>query len=471
MASVGQLVSRFASALRGVGAPAWPGHPPGWRALPGRLAPALVTVTRLTTAAVISYLLTSALTEGAEDLTAPLTALLVMQASAYSTLKMGAVRVGAVLCGVVVATLLSTWVGLTWWSLGAAIAASLLLGQVLRLGAQALETPISAMLILAVADPDIAAETRVLNTLLGAGVGMAFNVVYPPAMPTRSAVRSVVQVADATAAPLDEAGHALSAGPVSRDHVKDWMDSVRRAGRDVAEAAKTVTALRDSRRLNPRALATRDVEPLLASGLSTLDRCLLAIRALLAVVLTELPVGQRRDDPYSEDLRAAFAVVLHDVADCLRAFGRLVEAEAQGQEEATERAMDAHLDVLRETQAILTELMLVEAPDDKSAWLLRGSILAGVAQVLDLLDLQERARARLRWQEQEQGKPVSSLPPLVRAALPHPERPYLRGLPPGTTWRRPRRTSADATGARPSAEPGGASSTPPSVVAEEDRTA
>src|SRR4051794_33552428 len=176
---------------RRVAGVAWPGHPDRWRDLPDRLRPTLVGVLRLTSAAVVSYLMTLILTNGAVDLTGALTTLLVMQASAYSTLKMGAVRVGAVLAGGLVATLLSTWIGLTWWSLGAAIAASLLLGKVLRLGDQALETPISAMLILAVTNPDIAAETRVLNTLIGAGVGVAFNLVYPPAMPTRTAVRAV----------------------------------------------------------------------------------------------------------------------------------------------------------------------------------------------------------------------------------------------------------------------------------------
>ena len=414
----------------------WPEHPGTWREVPGRLLPPLITVTRMTSAAVVSYLLSLVLTDGAVDLTGALTALLVMQASAYATLKMGAVRVGAVLTGVVVATLLSTWIGLTWWSLGAAIAASLLLGQVLRLGAQALETPISAMLILAVADPDIAAEVRVLNTLIGAGVGMSFNLLYPPAMPTRPAVQSIVGVAHATAAPLDAAGQALDDGPVSRAQVEDWLDSVRSAGRDVAEAHEAVAALKDSRRLNPRALATADVEPLLASGLTTLERCLLAIRGLLSTLLTEVPPAERRDDPYGEALRSAFAVVLHDVADCLRAFGRLVEAEAEGREEATERALDESLDVLRETRAILTELMLVDAPDDKWAWLLRGSILAAVEQVLDQLNLEDRARARQLWREQEQGRPMAQLPALVQAALPHPERPHLRGLPPGRTWRR-----------------------------------
>ena len=191
---------------------AWPGRPSRWRDVPGRLRPTLISVLRLTTAAVVSYLLTLVLTEGAIDLTGPLTALLVLQASAVSTLKTGVVRVGAVLSGVVVAILLSTWIGLTWWSLGAAIAVSLLLGKVLRLGDQALEAPISAMLILGVTNYDIAAEIRVANTLIGAGVGVAFNLIYPPAMPTRAAGRALRRMADAAAAPLNAAGEALAAG-------------------------------------------------------------------------------------------------------------------------------------------------------------------------------------------------------------------------------------------------------------------
>src|SRR5687768_11871042 len=48
---------------------AWPGHPTRWRDLPGRLRPTLSSVFRLTAAAVVSYLITLVLTEGAIDLT------------------------------------------------------------------------------------------------------------------------------------------------------------------------------------------------------------------------------------------------------------------------------------------------------------------------------------------------------------------------------------------------------------------
>jgi hypothetical protein len=399
--------------------------------VPRRLLPTLGTITRLTSAAVISYLITLVVTDGAIDLTGALTALLVVQASAYSTLKMGAVRVGAVLSGVLVATLLSTWVGLTWWSLGAAIAASLLLGKVLRLGEQALETPITAMLILGVANSDIAAGIRIINTLIGAGVGVALNLIYPPAMPTASAGRALLRVVDAAAAPLDAAADALVAGPVGRAQLDALLDRLRAATRRVANARDIINSLKDSRRFNPRALGTIDVEPVLGTGLDTLEHSLLDIRSLLTVISVETPVEEVPDDPFGEELRAAFAVVLHDAADCLRAFGSLVVAEAEERADETEEALAESLEILRETRAILTELMMVKAPDNSPAWMLRGSVLAALGQVLTRLDLEERARLRRTWRDEQLRRPLAQLPPMIQGVLPHPDRPALRGLPPG----------------------------------------
>jgi hypothetical protein len=415
---------------------AWPGHPARWRDVPRRLRPTAVSILRLTAAAVVSYLLTLAITSGAIDLTGPLTALLVMQASAYSTVKMGAIRVGAVLAGVLVAILISLWIGLTWWSLGVAIAASLVLAKLFRLGKQAMEAPISAMLILGVTSPDVAAGVRVLNTLIGAGVGIAFNLIYPPALPTRPAGRAIIDVAEATAAPLDAASAALTEGPIGREQVQGWLDRVRAAARRLTSATETVSSLKDRRRFNARAIGTTDIEPVLASGLRTLESCQLAIRALFVVLLAEVPTEDRPDDPYGEELRRAFAVVLYDVADCIRAFGSLVLAEVEEREEEAERSLDESLDILRETQAILTELIMVNSQENKSSWLLRGSILAAVEHVLNQLNLSDRASARQQWKNEQRTRPLSQLPPIVQAALPHPDRPSFRGLPRGASWRR-----------------------------------
>jgi hypothetical protein len=127
--------------------------------------------------------------------------------------------------------------------------------------------------------------------------------------------------------------------------------------------------------------------------------------------------------------------VLHDAADCIRAFGSLVLAEVEEREEEAERSLDESLEILRETQTVLTDLVTVDFQENKSSWLLRGSILAAVAHVLSQLNLEEHARARQHWKDEQRSKPLSQLPPIVHAALPHPDRPLLRGLPPGTTWR------------------------------------
>ncbi|GAA2744634.1 aromatic acid exporter family protein [Terrabacter aerolatus] len=426
------------SPWRQLAAWAWPSHPATWREVPARLRPTLGTVFRLTAAAVAAYVISQVVTPGTPDLTGPLTALLVVQASAFSTIKMSAVRVGAVLSGILVATLLSTWIGLTWWSLAAAIAASLLLAKVLRLGEQALETPISAMLILGVSNHDIASETRILNTLIGAAVGVAFSVVYPPAMPIGQARQALLRVVEAAASALDTAAEALETGPVTRGQVTEWIGRVRSANREVARATETIGHLRDSRRFNPRALGTVDVEPVLASALDTFEHCLLAIRALFTLLLAELPPEGAPEDTYGDELRSAFAVVLHDSADCLRAFGGFVIAESEGREQDTEQALAESLDILRETQAILTELILVRAREDTSSWLLRGSILAAVEQVLARLDLEDRARVHRQWKEEQDRRPLAQLPRLVHDVLPHPDRPYPRGLQPGRVRRRGR---------------------------------
>jgi hypothetical protein len=245
----------------------------------------------------------------------------------------------------------------------------------------------------------------------------------------------MTDVAEAAAAPLDAASQALTEGPIRREQVQNWLDRVRAGARRLTSATKTVSSLKDSRRFNPRALGTVDIEPVLSTGLQTMESCLLAIRALFVVLLAELPTEDKPDDPYGEELRAAFAVVLHDAADCIRAFGGLVLAEVEGREEEAERSLDESLDILRETQAMLTELIMVNTQDNKSSWLLRGSILAAVEHLLNQLNLDDRARARQQWKDAQRSRPLSQLPPIFSAALPHPERPALRGLPPGATWR------------------------------------
>ncbi len=387
-----------------------------------QVRPHLTTIARLTAAAVVTYLVIGLFQPHQSDLTGPLTALLVVQASSVGTLKMGLVRVGAVMSGVLVAVGVASLVGITWWSLGIVIALALIVASTLRLREQLLEAPISAMLILGSAVTDQAAQTRVLLTLTGAVLGMAFGLVVPPPLPISLASSRVRQVSDGLADQLSAAGETLAQSSLTRSMVDGWLSQLRRINSLVDEAANVVDELSSGRRFNTRALAAADVGPLLRTGLDTLENCLLAVRALFVQIRSELPADARTSSGYDDDLRAVFAVVLQHAAESIRGFGALVDAEAHGRGEQAQMSFVLSLEMLREAKAILTELMLTGS-DDATTWLLRGSTLGAVEQVLLQLNLESRSKVRAEWQASQARRLGAHLPVLVRDALPQAERP------------------------------------------------
>ncbi|GAA4752195.1 aromatic acid exporter family protein [Amnibacterium soli] len=375
----------------------WPALPSSWSEVPARLRPAGTQISRLTVAAVVAYLVANAVSPGIHDLTAPLTALLVVQASTVGTLVMGLVRVGAVLTGVLVAVGVTTWIGLSWWSLALVIAASLVLAKVLRLGEQSLETPISAMLILAASSPGTGAEVRIVNTLIGTVVGILFSLLVPVTIPNTEAGEAVRRVARSQAALLAEIAATLGSRPPEAEEVAAWLDWTDHLTSDTAAASDAVVTVERTRKLNPLALTTATVHPVLRAALDRLDRALAAERALLVVLAKEAPDRERDDDPAATELRRAFAVALDDLATGLRAFGDLVGAEYDGTEPERTAARERTLDAVREARAVLTELTLLDLDPRQrpDLWMLQGSVLASVDHVLGQLDLERDAAAPL----------------------------------------------------------------------------
>lgn len=378
-------------------------------------------IVRLSAAVIIAYLLVHQVQPGSTDLTGPLTALLVVRTSAYQTLRSGLDRIAAVLSGVLMAVGISALFGLTWWSLGMVIAGGLVLAHLLRLGDNLIEVPISAMLILGSAQADTAAEVRLFNTLIGAAVGIVFTVVVPARVQIDDAGQAVRRVAETTADALRRAGVEMSE-ELTRARLGAWLDDIHSALPLVARAEEEVREADETRKLNPlvlRPTLASNAAPILRTGLASLDRALLAIRQLLLAIAIEAPdeaPDQAGDaDPRQAELRHAFAVVLLDISDAVRAFGTLVEAEAYGREAATVDAMAETLEVLRETRAIVTELLMVDVGDDSSIWLLRGSILGAVEQVLAALDVEQRARTRAEVRRAESRR--NELPVMTRLGI------------------------------------------------------
>src|SRR5580693_442117 len=148
-------------------------------------------ITRLTATATFAYLLATLLPGTSErPVLAPLTALLVLQASLYQTLRSGLKKVLSVTVGVLMAVGLAEFIGFSWWQLMMLIAAALLIGRILRLGDDLLEVPISAMLIFSSVGTHSAATGRVVDTLAGTAAGLIGGLAFAPlrVQPAREAV-------------------------------------------------------------------------------------------------------------------------------------------------------------------------------------------------------------------------------------------------------------------------------------------
>jgi uncharacterized membrane protein YccC len=361
---------------------------------------------RLTAAALASYVVAELVFPRSQPLLAPLTALLVVQLTPVSILATGVQRVVSVVAGVTVAVAFSSWVGLSTWSLAVVIGLSLLIGQLLRLGSNLIEVPISAMLVLGVgARTEVAAWQRIAETLVGAGVAVLSNLVFPPKVTSRDAAVAINDMADDLADLLDSSARDLvedvSASDL-RHAAEKWLGEARRLTHDIPNVGAAVLRAEESRKLNLRALGTADSGPGLRHGLESLEHSALAVRGLFRSFLEAVESYARQDRLLDEDVRQAVAMLFHDLADGVRAYGQLIHAELSEASDPPEPAeLQAALDSLHEARARVTDLLLIHPQSDTALAILNASLLATVERLLQELDLDKHVR-RL-------GRPASNL--------------------------------------------------------------
>lgn len=130
--------------------------------------------------------------------------------------------------------------------------------------------PISAMLVLAVGGAEGAALDRVYETLIGAGVGVAVNVVIAAPLYVQPANDALGELAERMAAFLRQLADQLGAG-WSRESADRMLNEARRLGVEVDRADRTLARAQDSARFNPRVAQAREALPRLRTGLTGLE--------------------------------------------------------------------------------------------------------------------------------------------------------------------------------------------------------
>ncbi|MEU1627650.1 aromatic acid exporter family protein [Streptomyces sp. NPDC020096] len=346
---------------------------------------------RSTAAAVISYVAAVRLSSNPSPLTAPLTALLVVQVTLYTTVTTGIRRVGSVVAGVLIAVAFSALFGLTWWSLGLIILASLLIGHLIRVDEFVAEVAISGMLILGVSTPSSEALDRVLETVIGAAVGVLLNLVIAPPVFVQPAGEAVAELAGRIRQFLLRIGSELRSG-ASYEQTVAWLYEARRLDHDLARFDEFLRRAEESTRFNPRVRQGAMARLILRSGLDTLEVCVVVLRTLCRSLSDLSMERSQQESVYEDELSAELDHLLTHIADAVDSFGRLISAQVTAGAERAEAELEQALRDAREDRDHISALLRAEAQQQWERWQLHGALIASIDRLLDELDVEKRSQ-------------------------------------------------------------------------------
>ncbi|MEH0467959.1 aromatic acid exporter family protein [Streptomyces hayashii] len=355
--------------------------------------PVVLQALRSAAAASIAYVVALRLSPEALPLTAPLTALLVVQVTLYATLTNGVRRVTAVVAGVVVAIVFSLLVGLTWWSLGLLIVASLGVGHLVRVDEYVPEVAISAMLVLGVTTVGDTAWARVVETLIGAVVGLGCNLLLPPPVWVEEAGESIEGLARRLRQLMLRIGEE-AAGRTPAEQAAARLHEARRLDHDIVEVDAALRQAEESLRLNPRVREGLLHRVVLRTGLDTLEICTVVLR-VLARSLTDLAKEREPHPLFPPATGEVVERVLSEIADAVVSFAVLVTTHVSLNADAAEARLTAELRQAATTRDKLAQLLLEQLQHDARQWQLHGAVLTEVDRILDELDTEHRSRRLL----------------------------------------------------------------------------
>lgn len=357
------------------------------------------SVPTLTATAVFAYLLACLLPGSSRPVLAPLTAILVVQASRYQTMRSAVQRVASVVAGVVVALGFTTAVGFTWWSLALVIAVGLMIGSVLRLGDHILEVPISAMLILALGSGS-AATGRVVDTLAGAAAGLAGGMIFLRVR-TQPAEDAIADFSRRMAGLLEEMAAGVTEG-AGEDQTGTWLARARSMTSELQEVDDTLGEAEDSLRLTPSALRSDRTAVPLRNGLEALEHAAITIRGLTRSLTDDARLPERDSAALAMGTPDVLAGVLWRLAAAIRAYGSLIRADLHSSGRVDDDDLGRNLAEAREQRELLIQIQN-HAPEPASAGgQLRGEMLLHLDRLASELQVERLSQSsqdgsRLTW--------------------------------------------------------------------------
>jgi uncharacterized membrane protein YgaE (UPF0421/DUF939 family) len=326
----------------------------------------LLQVLKTSVAAIIAWLVCVVTLGQPLPIFAAIAALLVVQPSVNQSLAKGIERSVGVIFGVVMAYAAGILFGNSSWIVLGIIVVSLLVAWALRLSpGSANQIPISAMLVIAIgANTPGYAIDRVIETVIGAGVGLAVNAIIVPPVLLTPAHDSVVRLADKVADTLSSFATALRT-PQTEAQLHAMLAAARELPGRSQAATDALVRADESLMLNPRRRRYRERLEHDRDLLETLGSLVTRVTGM-ARALHDNYDPRLVDDSFVASIAGELDRAAHDL--------RLLAYDAPTVEPAP---------ITAELPALTAPLTI--APPDPDNWILVGSLLEDLRRVREVI--------------------------------------------------------------------------------------
>ncbi|MGH3417086.1 MAG: FUSC family protein [Actinocrinis sp.] len=364
---------------------------------------AFVQTAKAAVAAALAWGIASEVLRVRDPVLASVAALVVVQVTLYQSVRRAIQYSAGIVAGMVGALAIGRYLGVNMATMSLIVVFGLVLGRTLQLGTQVTQVAVTGLLVLAFGNGY--GTIRVLDSVIGAAIGVTVNMVIAPPAFARTAAKELADLADDMAALSSEVAKRLR-GDWTHQQARDWLDRSRALASSARAARKIAEQADESLKYHPRRAVHLDDVHRVDEAAIALDHVATQLNSLMRG-LSDLTADFAGIPRAHRAIPEELVLLLEDSAKALNAYGRLQLPDKSGT-----RVYDELSRLIKSSKPHAREAATALHPDDDAPtmlWSIYGAML-------------DDSRRMLRELDPDDGPHREGIPAALRAYSAHPSR-------------------------------------------------
>lgn len=334
---------------------------------------------------------------------ASVAALVVVQVTLYQSVRRAIQYSAGIVAGMLAALAVGRYLGVNMLTMSLVVVFGLMIGRTLQLGTQVTQVGVTGLLVLSFGNSY--GTVRVLDSVIGAAIGVVVNMTVAPPAFARTAAKELADLADDLAAQCARVAKALR-GEWNHEQARGWLDHSRQLASSARAARKIAQQAEESLKYHPRRSVHLDEVHRVDEAAVALDHVATQLNSLmrglsdLTADFAGIPVAHR-------SIPGELVQLLEDAGKALNAFGRLQLPDRSGP-----RVYEELSRLIRSSKPHAREAAQAMHPDEDAPtmlWSIYGALL-------------DDARRMLREVDPDDGPHREGIPAMLRTYAEHPSR-------------------------------------------------